>query len=130
MKSLCIAVLLFTFCATTVPQEPKHAPTLQSCTADLNLWTAQIPGWPDSSAEQDREGTKPLTFSEMAARVKSINNCVHAYPALNRAATGELSVPFSLIDIYQREITNRYVDFLERHNLLGNFMQEDKAGKR
>lgn len=130
MKSFCISILLLTFCAATVPQEPKHAPTLQSCTADLNLWTAQIPGWPDASTEQEREGTKSLTFKEMGARVKSINDCSTAYPTLNRAGAGELPVPFALIDTYNREITQRYVNFIKRQNLLGKFVQEDEAGKR
>ena len=130
MKSLRISVLMFTFCAATVPQEPKHAPTLQSCTVDLNLWTAQIPGWPNSSAEQAREGTKALTFNEMGARIASLNDCVSAYPTLNRARAGELSMPFSLVGIYHGETAERYFDFLDRHNLLVKFIQEDEAGKR
>jgi hypothetical protein len=124
------SVLILVVCVNAVPQEVKHAPTLQSCVADLNLWTSQIPGWPNPSAEQAREGTKPLTVQEMNGRGLSVSNCASAYPALYRGKSNELSPALSLTTLYDGEIQERLMNFLDRHNLLGKFTLEDESGKR
>ena len=124
------SVLILVVCVNAMPQEVKHAPTLQSCVADLNLWTSQIPGWPNPSAEQAREGTKALTVQEMRGRTISLGNCSSAYPALNRSKSNELSPSFSLTVVYDGEIQERLRNFLDRHNLLVKFTLEDESGKR
>jgi hypothetical protein len=130
MKFLISASMLLAICAATGSQEVKHAPTLQSCVADLNLWTSQIPGWPNPNPEQVREGTKGLTVQEMRGRVLSLNYCTSAYPALNRSKSDELSSSLSLFIVYDNEIQERLMNFLDRHNLIVKFTLEDEAGKR
>ena len=130
MKLLTAVTLIFAFCAIAVPQEIKHAPALQTCTADLNLWTAQVPGWPNPNPEQVREGTKTLTVKEMQQRAFYLSNCSSAYPTLNRAKPSELSPVFSLTMVYDNEIQERLFSFLDRHNLIVKFTLEDEAGKR
>jgi hypothetical protein len=125
---LIVSVLAFTTFA--VPQEVKHAPTLQSCAADLNLWTSQIPGWPTPTVEQNREGTKSLTVLEMAGRISSIAECIGAHPILDKAKPGELPAPSSLTLVYDEELKLRLFDFIDRHGLRDKFAQEDLAGKR
>jgi len=71
--------------ASIVGQEIKHAPTFQSCQADLNLWTSQIPGFPTSTSEQDQEGTESLTVHEMTNRMSYLNDC--ARPAVSGDGT-------------------------------------------
>jgi len=97
--------------------------------ADLNLWTSQIPGWPNPNSEQAREGTKALPVQEMRGRVISLGHCSNAYPALNRSKPNELSPWFSLTTVYQGEIEERLMNFLDRHNLLVKFTLEDESGK-
>jgi hypothetical protein len=111
-RLLIASVLAFTIFA--IPQEIKHAPTLESCTADLNLWTSQISGFPTSTAEQDQEGTKSLTVHELTNRVTYLNDCAQAFPALNKNRPGELSTLASLSFIYESEIHRRLYHFLHR----------------
>jgi hypothetical protein len=111
-------------------QDVQHAPTLQSCVADLNLWTSQIPGWPHSSMEQGREGTKSLTVREMVGRMSAMNDCVQSYPVFNKSNRDELSPAGSLLQIYALQIQDRLFNFLERHGMFDKFNEEDEAGKR
>ena len=130
MKLLAASVLILAVSVPAVPQEVKHAPALQACTADLNLWTAQIPDWPKANAKQEREGTKALTMLEMGDRMSYIGDCISAHPILNRANAGDIPLALSLIMTYDREVTQRYFDFLSRHDLLTKFSEEDRAGLR
>ena len=130
MKSLAALTLILAAFITPAPQEVKHAPTLQSCTADLNLWTAQIPGWPTPSTEQIREGMKSLTVKEMREREVYVGDCASAYPEIKRAKNNEVSTSLYLIMVYDIEIEERLFGFLRRHSLLDKFTAEDETGKR
>jgi hypothetical protein len=130
LKLLTIALLNFAFCAATAAQEIKHAPTLESCTADINLWTSQIPAWPKPTYEQVRAGTKDLTSKELDNRTTYMVECGSAYPQLIVGKPGEVGPAFSLMFMYSTEVSSRYSNFLTRHALLNTFNEEDKAGKR
>jgi hypothetical protein len=121
---------VFAFTTFAIPQETKHAPTFQSCDADLNLWSSQIPGFPTSNPQQTQEGTKSLTFHEMTDRASYLNDCAQAYPTLNKNRPGELSQLASLSLMYMSEIQARLFHFLRRHDLTLKFTEEDEAGKR
>jgi hypothetical protein len=128
-KRLLVASV-FAFTMFAVSQDVKHAPTFQSCDADLNLWTSQIPGFPASTAEHDQEGTKSLTVQEMTNRMSYLDDCARAYPIFNKNRPGEFSALFSLGLIYESEIKRRLSHFLDRHGLSDKFAEEDEAGKR
>jgi len=101
-----------------VPQEVKRAPTLQACTADLNLW-------------RSREEIKSLTTLEMLARIRSLMDCTGAYPTLAKSTpAGELPAVWYLKITYEEEIEGRLFNFVDRHGLSKRFAEEDEAGKR
>jgi hypothetical protein len=127
MKLLILSVLVFAFCAIVVPQEINHAPTLEACTADSNLWLNQIPGWPSPpTLEQIRVGTRDLTAREILKRNVYLNTCGIAYPKL----LNQTSHLTDLSQYYATEVDQRLVNFLQRHTLLNEFSEEDEAGKR
>jgi hypothetical protein len=115
---------------TTVSQEIKHAPTLQSCIGDINLWSSQIPGFPEPSVDQLRAGTKSLTMHEMDGRTASLAECSSAYPQLGKPQSGDLPANVTLLMYYDDEQNMRYSDFLLRHGMLEKFKEEDNAGRR
>jgi len=115
---------------TTATQQVKHAPTFQACSADLNLWSSEIRGFPTSTSEQDEESTRTLTLEEMSNRVSYLNDCAQAYPVFNRNRPGELSALSSLCLVYMQEMQVRLFHFLARHDLTTKFFDEDKAGRR
>ena len=130
MNAKLLIASVFAFTMFAIPQESKHAPTFQSCDADLKLWSSQISGFPTSTTEQEQAGTKSLRVDEMTNRVSYLNNCAQAYPALNKNRPGELSALASLGLIYVSEIQARLFHFLNRHDLSIKFREEDEAGKR
>lgn len=130
MNTKLLVACVLALSMSAIPQEVKHAPTLDSCAADLNLWISQIPGWPTSTGVQDQEGTRSLTAQEITKRGAYLNDCGQAYPVLNKNRPGELSAIASLGLIYESEIQRRLFHFLDRHGLSEKFTQEDEAGKR
>ncbi len=132
MKScqLAIAALVFAIAVVAVSQDVKHAPTFQSCVGDINLWSSQIPGFPEPSYDQVRSGTKSLTVHEIDGRRKSMGECIGAYPVLGKGQTSDLSAAMSLNSYYDDEVEMRYFDFLNRHGLINKFNEEDQAGQR
>ncbi|HXY09344.1 MAG TPA: hypothetical protein VEI52_15990 [Terriglobales bacterium] len=127
---LTVSVGIVAVAATVALAEPKHAPTLESCIADVNLWSSQIPGFPDATLDQVRSGTKGLTMHEISVRVSSISDCVAAYPMIGQGQKGSLSAATTLIMFYDYELKIRYSNFLVRHNMLDTFNDEDQAGVR
>lgn len=127
MKRLVLTVILT---ASLIGQEVKHAPTFQSCDADLNLWSSQIRGFPTSTREQDQESTRSLTVTEMTNRMSYLNDCALAYPVFSKSRSGDLSALASLALVYEQEMQGRLLHFISRHDLTGKFYEEDEAGKR
>lgn len=124
-----VAIVGFVLTVAAVPQV-KHAPTLESCTADINLWTSQLPGFPDTHADQLHNGTKTLTASEMEARIESIGDCADAHPIFKLGQPGQMSPAYALTAYYALETEHRYHTFLLRHDLAQKFHEEDEAGLR
>lgn len=125
-----IAAVLIVIAVPAIPQDVKHAPTLSSCVGDINLWSSQIPGFPEPSYDQWRGALKSLTLHEIDGRVSSLTDCVNAYPVLGKGQNGNLSVPVTLSNYYGLETQVRYFDFIYRHGMLSKFTDEDEAGQR
>ena len=122
---------LFAIAMVALSQEfLKHAPTLQSCTADINLWSSEIPGFPDPDDDQVRAATKSLTVREIEGRSLYMTECGRAYPALVTHLGPMRLVISALIELYDGEVTSRYFDFVERHGLSSKFFEEDYLGMR
>jgi len=132
MKILRLAIVCAAAAATTpgVAQDVKHTPTLQSCAADINLWSSQVPGFPEPSLDQIRAGLKALTQGEIDGRVTSLGNCVSAYPSLGKGQGGNLPAATTLGNLYGLETQARYLNFIYRHGMLRKFTEEDEAGQR
>ena len=132
MRAICLILLCLSGSLGAVQTDTpvQHAPTLQACEADFNLWSSQIKGFPTSTTEQDQEGTKLLTVTQIVSRLSYLDDCSRAYPVLSKNRPGELSALFSLELIYVQEIQKRQLDFLSRHGLTEKFYAEDDAGMR
>jgi hypothetical protein len=89
-------------------QDVRHAPTLESCAADINLWTSEIPG----------------------LRISALDRCTESHPSLAKALPGEEAPAELLVALYNGEMKQRLMDFLDRHGLGAKFIEEDKEGKR
>jgi hypothetical protein len=111
-------------------QDVKHAPSLTSCVGDINLWSSQLPGFPNPSSDQMRSGLKSMPLRELDGRTSSLTDCVNAYPALGKGQNGDMSAAVTLSFYYGLETQTRYMDFIFRHGMLKKFNEEDEAGER
>jgi hypothetical protein len=122
MKSLLVAVMV-AMSLSSVAQEIKHAPTMESCQADFNLWMAGI----SRAARGEPSPVANLSFDELFSRIAYIRDCKDANPALKKNCDDE----GLLLDwMYGVEMRNRLLRFVKRHDLKETFLEEDKAEKR
>ncbi|MGB2901319.1 MAG: hypothetical protein WBB89_18840 [Candidatus Acidiferrum sp.] len=97
---------------STVP-----APALSICAADFNLWASEL-----RDPQKGKKVLDSLSFKELQERRERLASCVLAYPQRQFPP----HVPFS----YTMQEEKRLVDFMVRHNLVDQFIQEDEAGQR
>jgi hypothetical protein len=73
---------------------------------------------------------KPVTVGELQGRVLALDECTGSHPALTKASAGEEAPAELLAGLYNLEIKQRLMDFLDRRGLGAKFIEEDKEGKR
>jgi hypothetical protein len=117
-----IVVALFAIPMVVASQEVKHAPTLKSCSADIRLWSSEIPL--GESAEQLEAATKSLTAREIAVREKALSDCQIAHPERGWPEVNTLQT------VYDMLLIERYSVFVARHGMYDKFIEEDEAGMR
>ena len=126
-----LLVFVITLATIAGAGEIKHAPTLEACTADINLWVSELKQWPKETPDQARKDLETLTYADLADRSAYLNDCLQAHRELADEARGKLSAATTLILVdYSSEMRNRLVDFIERHSLFPKFTAEDATGKR
>ncbi len=92
-----------------------HAPTLEQCKADVNLWNNEF----------QHNGYVNVSIHELNERSKELSACLVSYPKdPSHGLWVDVHVQFHSVMEY------RYSAFIARHNLFNKFMEEDKQGKR
>jgi hypothetical protein len=95
-------------------QEVKHAPTVEQCQADQRLWQAKL---------EDSASASSVSYNMLADWADEMKDCAKVDPAGH-----------SLYENVEEEAVDRilvrYLRFLQRHNLLNQFVAEDAAGAR
>lgn len=93
----------------------EHAPTVEQCRADQSLWTAKILAGDSSD----------VTFETLGAWSHELAQCqfLDSDPGYVHAYTKSLLM-------IKDAAADRAYSFLQRHNLMKQFLEEDKAGKR
>lgn len=121
--SLCVVLL-----AIGAGAQEKHAPTLQQCMADLNLWSSEANLEKTGDLDTLRRHLHDLTAMQLLDRVAEMDTCGLAYRyGLGAENVSQIN---SLSNAYDIELLNRLHHFLVRHDLVGKFHAEDKAGMR
>jgi|SRR5579863_4088243 len=122
MKIVFIATMLI-IASSAVAQEMQHAPTLDACQADFNLWIADI----NRAAHGGTNVVPKLSFKDLLDRVHYIDDCQDANPSLKKNCKDEGLV---MTLIYEVEMRNRLISFVKRHDFKEMFLAEDTSGKR
>jgi hypothetical protein len=125
---------LFAFVGADCAQEtPQHAPTAQTCRADVSLWysdeihleykKAQLAWLGDKVPNRTDIARLPLT--EVDARTVELLECVQV-----DADYGQHDRYYEAATFYEGVSADRYYRFIVRHNLLQQLRREDEQGLR
>jgi hypothetical protein len=111
----------------------QHAPTPDVCRADLAVWgnhaaelawfRVDTPDRAGNSNESSKTVIDMLSFKEISSRILEMGDCQSVDPARENSY-------FETMSFYQQVQGSRYLHFIERHNLMVQFGQDDDAGKR
>lgn len=120
MKQFWLMVIVFVFFNSLWAQEVKHAPKVEQCRADQTLWFSKLSDGASNGTMPDTVGAsfQQLNFWSLemhdCARIDSESNDLYYKTSGDAVGTAN----------------NRLVHFLDRHNLLSQFLAEDAQGKR
>lgn len=100
--------------AASTQDSVQHAPTIEQCRADEAVWTSKINSKWDMS---------DLNFPSLETQANEMDQCRVIDP---QGALGYFAVEALTRDFAERRMGN----FLQRHNLGKQFLDEDAAGQR
>lgn len=96
-----------------------HAPTKNQCRADYNLWSSAA----TLSAKDIAESLDKLPAEEMSKRAREMSQCFFVDAARSAQYNAQTSS-------YNLALRTREENFLRRHGLLDQFLDEDAKGFR
>jgi len=126
-----LGALLIVPCLLFSSKAQEHAPTMDVCRADVAVWDNKEEQTDYLNQETKHindsvRNTNPiakLTIREVALRSREMGNCASVDEA-------KANSYLEMMQFYSSVLADRYRSFIERHDLMGKFMAEDKAGAR
>jgi hypothetical protein len=118
-KLIAAVVGVLIFGSETPPQEVEHAPTVAQCRADEALWGKQ-------TADALQSGATPFakySFVVLQKMANEMGDC----EAVDPSKRPDHSESQAIIQDY---MALRQANFLSRHKLIQQFLDEDTAGNR
>lgn len=106
-------------------QEVEHAPTVAVCRADSAVWNS------DFMKNGPKDSVGRISVQELLLRESEMNKCGFVDPPHpDNSNYNHPETYLFLQGLYSNEIGIRLVDFITRHNMWQQFLDEDAAGKR
>jgi hypothetical protein len=109
--------------------QDDHAPSVETCRADKNLWADQITEYEYAEADYITKGLPNrtfiigLTYNQLNIRPREMGQCAVVDTPMEAAYN-------QLLSRYSNARDDRFKFFVERHNLKKQMIAEDAAGKR
>jgi hypothetical protein len=124
VKHLVLMAAIF-FAHPLFAQDVRHAPTVAQCQADATLWKSQADEFFLAYGTRDTRNmfVMKLTAKELHARSGEMGDCA-------KVDVDRSSDYFSVASSYFELFAGRMNNFLTRHDLMGQFYQEDEGGAR
>ena len=112
-------------------QEPKHAPTVAQCRADVKLWYNDAEASEYTKAQDalqddntpNRTAYVKLAINEVRLRMFEMTDCAQVDDA-------NFSAYHKAHEFYFTIFTDRLFRYMQRHNLFQQVEKEDAEGKR
>lgn len=125
-----VFMAIFFMCGFPVSSwgEPqKHAPSVAQCRSDAATWNKE-----ENAGPRDKDVGYQLPFGELLKRQREMMDCIKLdAPHGQNSAVIEVRTSYRTIyHVYTTAMYARYQHFLERHQLMENFLDEDSKGSR
>ena len=114
MKTLIAFAALTLLVGTPLAQQPQHATTVEQCRADQRLWLSRL---------EANNGARDITVGTLIDWQIEMDDCSAVDPTNSHAYDRTGCEIMAAKDL-------RRMHFLERHNLMKQFVDEDAAGER
>jgi hypothetical protein len=119
MKLAFMAIFLVCgFVASSWGEPQKHAPTVAQCRSDAARWNKE-----EDAGPKDKDVGYQLPFGELLNRQREMMGCMK----LDRGVKTSYR---TIYHVYTTAMYARYQHFLERHELMEKFLDEDSKGSR
>jgi hypothetical protein len=128
MKLVFIAIFFmcgFLLSSWGVPQ--KHASSIVKCRSDAAAWNKE-----EDSGPKDKDVGYQLSFGELLKRQREMMDCMKldAQHGQDGAVDAIRTSYRTIYHVYTTAMYARYQHFLERHQLMEKFLDEDSKGSR
>ncbi len=118
MKLVFVAIFLICGVIPSLSGEPqKHAPSVAQCRSDAAAWNKE-----EDAGPKDKDVGYRLPFGELLKRQREMMDCVKLDTQHGQYRT--------IYHVYTTAMYARYQHFLERHELMEKFLDEDRKGSR
>jgi hypothetical protein len=118
MKLAFMAIFLICgFVASSWGEPQKHAPSVAQCRSDAAAWNKE-----EDTGPKDKDVGYQLPFGELLKRQREMMSCVKLETQHGQYRT--------IYHVYTTAMYARYQHFLERHQLMEKFLDEDSKGSR
>jgi len=105
----------------------QHAPTPDQCRSDVAVWLQDFDAWTDAQQKVGPQNSSALNVAlvgEIEKRDAEMLTCGITIDTKNHATYAVMHTNFLYI------MCLRLSSFIARHNLDGQFVEEDQAGRR
>jgi hypothetical protein len=118
MRLVFMAILFMcAFFGSSSGEPQKHAPSAAQCRSDAAAWNKE-----EDTGPKDKDVGYRLPFGELLKRQREMMSCVKSDAQHDQYRT--------IYHVYTTAMYARYQHFLERHQLMEQFLDEDSKGSR
>jgi hypothetical protein len=119
MKLAFMAIFLICgFVASSWGEPQKHAPSFAQCRSDAAAWNKE-----EDAGPRDKDVGYQLPFGKLLKRQREMMDCV-------KLDGGARTSYKTIYHVYTTAMYARYQHFLERNQLMEQFLDEDSKGSR
>jgi hypothetical protein len=112
---------------SSLGEQQKHAHTVAQCRADAAAWNTE-----EETAPKDKDIGYQLSFGELLKRQREVMDCMmmDSQHGPDGTVIGVRTSYKTMYHMYGTAMMLRYSHFLDRHQLMEKFIEEDEKGLR
>jgi hypothetical protein len=126
---LALFIVLFFVCGPSVCSlgEQRPTPSIATCRTDAAVWNME-----ENAGPKDKDVGYQLSYGELLKREGEMMDCMmlDAQHSSDGAVVQVRASYKTINHIYETALMVRYLHFIERHQLMEKFIEDDEKGLR